>query len=117
MNLRLKRFSQDVDLARPDVIQYFLVFQKDDGGEVRLPVQRETTETLISLVYGGAQQAPVKPERAQQPRQQVPDDYRPEQDGEPPSVFPDDFHSEQEEYEEDSVEEDLPESEDEVPSL
>lgn len=51
MNLVLKRFSQDVDLSNPEKVEYYLVFATDSGGEIRLPVQKETTEVLVNLLY------------------------------------------------------------------
>lgn len=51
MNLILKRFSQDVDLSNPEEVQYYLVFDSGNGGEVRLPVQKETTEALVKMLY------------------------------------------------------------------
>lgn len=51
MSLTLKGFSQDVVLEDRNSIQHFLVFGKEDGSEVRLPVPKETTEELIRLVY------------------------------------------------------------------
>lgn len=51
MNLILKRFSQEVDLENPEEVRYLLVF--DHGGqEIRLPVQKETTEALAQALYG-----------------------------------------------------------------
>ena len=58
MNLILKRFSQDVDLSNPDEVRYFLVFEAPTG-EIRLPVQQETTQELIKLLYAAA---PAEPE-------------------------------------------------------
>jgi hypothetical protein len=54
MKLILKSFSQDVDLENPEDIRYFLVF--DAGGkEVKLPVQKDTTEALINLIYSNGE--------------------------------------------------------------
>lgn len=50
MKLLLKSFSQDVDLASPEDIHYFLIFDAE-GQEVKLPVQKDTTEALINLIY------------------------------------------------------------------
>lgn len=58
MHLVLKRFSQDVDLADPGNVLYYLVFD-NSGAEVRLPVPKETSEALIQLVYGSAETAPA----------------------------------------------------------
>ena len=58
MNLVLKRFSQDVDLSNPEKVNYFLVLETPQGAEVRLPVQKETTETLVKLLYTGQAKAP-----------------------------------------------------------
>lgn len=52
MNLVLKGFSQEVDVARPDRVNYFMVFKRDsDGKEIKLPVQQETTTHLIAALY------------------------------------------------------------------
>lgn len=60
MNLLLKRFSQDVDLSNPNQVNYFLVLETPQGAEVRLPVQKETTEALVRLVYASTPAAPTK---------------------------------------------------------
>lgn len=60
MNLLLTRFSQDVDLSNPNEVRYFLVFETTEGHEVRLPVQKETTEALVKLVYGQKKEAAVE---------------------------------------------------------
>lgn len=51
MRLMLKGFSQDVNLADKDDVRYFLTFEDEAGREHRLPVPKETSEALISLVY------------------------------------------------------------------
>lgn len=59
MNLLLTRFSQDVDLSNTNEVKYFLVFETTDGHEVRLPVQKETTEALVKILYAKPAQKPT----------------------------------------------------------
>jgi hypothetical protein len=56
MNLTLKRFYQAVDLDNPDKVTYYLVLVTDAGKEVLLPVQKETTEALVNMLYAGGQE-------------------------------------------------------------
>lgn len=51
MKLTLISFSQDVDLSEPNDIKFFLILKDEDGRVIRLPVQKETTEELIRVVY------------------------------------------------------------------
>jgi hypothetical protein len=116
MNLVLKRFSQDVDLRDPESVQYFLVFQKDDDDEVRLPVQKETTEALVRILYSGGVEKVAEVEGDDRYdenslRKAEPEDF---------SEATEFGGSEEEEFTEPKEEEssdDMPASEDEVPSL
>lgn len=47
----LKRFAQEADMDNPKKIEYFLVFDRN-GIELRLPVLKDTVDTLIEAVYG-----------------------------------------------------------------
>lgn len=47
----LKGFSQDVVLDEQGIVQHYLVFTKEDGSELRLPVSEATTKELIRQVY------------------------------------------------------------------
>lgn len=51
MNLILRRFYQSVDLADPTQVQYFLVLETEEGKELLLPVQKDTTEALVKMLY------------------------------------------------------------------
>ena len=51
MKLVLKRFYQAVELDSPDVESYFLVFSREDGSDVHLPVSKSTTEALVKVLY------------------------------------------------------------------
>jgi len=120
MNLQLKSFSQDVDLAEPDKILYYLVFQTESGNAIRLPVQKETTEELIRLVYkkkiAAAEEPSPEPEAVpEEPREETDEEYDDDmafdENGDPieaASVFQDEAPYEEQE---------TPESEEEVPSL
>jgi hypothetical protein len=56
MNLRITGFSQNVDLEDPSQVRYYLVVTRDDGKTEQLPVPQETTEALVKMVYDpGAQ--------------------------------------------------------------
>jgi hypothetical protein len=50
MNITLKSFSQDVDLADPSKVNYYLVFEAGNS-VLRLPVLKETTEELVKFLY------------------------------------------------------------------
>ncbi len=65
MNLLLTRFSQDVDLSNTNEVKYFLVFETPEGHEVRLPVQKETTEALVKILYAKPAQQQTKVEEPQ----------------------------------------------------
>jgi hypothetical protein len=56
MKLTLKRFYQAVDLDNPDKVTYYLVLVTDAGKEVLLPVQKETTEALVRMLYDRGQE-------------------------------------------------------------
>jgi hypothetical protein len=56
MNITLKSFSQDVDLADPSKVNYYLVFEAGNS-VLRLPVLKETTEELVQFLYA---QEPAK---------------------------------------------------------
>lgn len=62
MNLTLKRFYQAVDLAYPDKVTYYLVLVGEDGREILLPVQKETTEALVEMLYANGIQKEAQPE-------------------------------------------------------
>lgn len=53
MKYTLKSFSQDIHLNRPDESQHFLVFDREDGTEFRIPVPQETiiAITQSTLAY------------------------------------------------------------------
>lgn len=48
--MNLVRLSQDMDIANPENISYFLVFQHEDGEEERVPVPESTAHSLLSKV-------------------------------------------------------------------
>lgn len=115
MNLPLISFSQDVSLSDPDVIHYFFVFQTEDKELIRIPVQKETMDALLKVIYGKQRQAPkeepitavLKKDMEQQIATEEDEDFEGEE-------FPeddDDFEDEEDE------EESIPDSEDKVPSL
>ncbi len=53
MKYTLKSFSQDVNLNKPGESQNFLVFDREDGTEFRIPVPQETIVALTwsTLAY------------------------------------------------------------------
>lgn len=116
-SLLLKRISQEVDLSRPGLVQYFLVFGTPSGKEVRLPVLKETSDTLVAFLYGSSN----APEQSKEANVIHNEEYeiREEESYDPPaeSYLVGFEGDEQEDEEESQVEDNLPESEDEVPEL
>jgi len=116
MNLTLKGFSQDVVLQNKDAIQHYLVFDKGDGSEMRLPVPEETTKELIRLIYA----PPARTSSAERETEPIDtgDEYLAKTAATEFSAIDadeeEDEHIEQYESEED---EDVPADESEVPSI
>lgn len=105
MNLTLKRFYQAVDLAYPDKVTYYLVLVTDSGREILLPVQKETTEALVEMLYAnGAEERDE--ELIPKPGQDLDEELPPE--------LQKAGSEEQDEESETSLEEDFPPSDDEL---
>ena len=127
MNLLLTRFSQDVNLSNPDKVNYFLVFETEEGAEVRLPVQKETTETLVKMVYGSAiaekklikstEKVAAKPPPPQESDESEDGDSYVEKFDEFGNPDPDLEDEEHQAQEQDTEEPSKFESEDDIPSL
>ena len=117
MILTLKSFSQDVDLADPTQVQYFLVFD-GEGKNLRLPVPKETTEELAKFLY--AEGAKEEKEEYESPAftyetKLKTAESQEETDG--AEEFGGDFQEEEDEEQEEEYTDDLPNNEEEVPSL
>ena len=69
MNLTLRRFYQAVDLAYPDRVTYYLVLVTDAGKEILLPVQKETTEALVEMLYASGAEEREEEEAIPKPGQ------------------------------------------------
>ena len=114
MSLTLKSFSQDVDMEDPQKVLYFLVFRRDvDGKELRLPVQKETTERLVDFLYGSTKLAAASQAPQREAEEEVEEDL---EDVTQDRFVPDDEEEEGATYYGESRD-DSPNSEDEVPSL
>jgi hypothetical protein len=89
--LTLKRFSQDVDLANPKQVLYFLVLQNETGKEIRVPSSKEAVETLMAHLYGSSEKTseveePVK--EAQSEEEEIPpEEEHPTEDHDPDATF------------------------------
>ncbi len=57
MNLTIVGFSQDVDLASPEEVQYFLKCQDASGTRHLFRIQKETMEDILKTVYGSAEES------------------------------------------------------------
>lgn len=119
MSLMLKSFSQDVDMDDPQKVLYFLVFRRDgDGEELRLQVQKETTEKLVDFLYGATKVSAAMPSVEAFQRQAMEDTMDEHDKGFLSQLNSDGEIEEEEEatYYGDPPD-DTPGSEDEIPSL
>lgn len=114
MNVVLKSFTQESQLSDPSDIKHLLVFEVDGEKELRLPVPEETVKALIKAIY--VEHAPEKVQESSIKtdwdvvREEATDSSRAASD--------EDFV---EDAEEDDAErfggEDVPSSEEDIPSL
>jgi hypothetical protein len=123
MNLPLVSFSQDVSLSNPDVIQYFFVFETDDKERIRIPVQKETMDALLKVIYGKQKEAPQEEPSNEESEEEKPvtaffqEDLKKEVALEEDEEFDDDSFPEDDEVSTNELNEEIPESEEAVPSL
>lgn len=113
MSLTLTKFTQEVDIGSGLDVTYFAVFKATDGRELRLPISKDASEALIKFMADSSQE----PEDAGRLLKQASEDEMVgEEDQQFGSEFGGDFtDGNVEGYEEDESE--MPESEEEVPSL
>lgn len=81
MKYTLKSFSQDVNLSSPDASQHFLVFEREDGTEFRIPVPQETIISLTKNTLAYEARKPKKElsdEDVQAAAEEVEDELRDE---------------------------------------
>lgn len=108
MKLTLKSFSQEVVLANKDEVKYYAHFLREDGKELKLPITKEGSETLIRFTWDRPE--PEKTAEAEEPEREEAADATEFGGDEVPEEEPAEDVQEPEE-------ESLPESEEEVPSL
>lgn len=94
MKYTLKSFSQDIHLDSPDESQHFLVFNREDGTEFRIPVPQETIIALTknTLAYE-AKNPPVKElddEEVQQAVEEVEQEFQEEAEDAAQDFYDDD---------------------------
>lgn len=117
--MKLKRFSQEADLAQPEKVEYFLVIGRDDGSDFRLPVPKSTIDTLIVELYGAKTAAAEPEEPPQVEEEEEPGQYDASEDI-PTEFGGDDAPQDDSEFEpfnQEPEDDDVPASEDDVPSL
>ncbi len=106
MSWILNGFSNDIRIDSRDTSQHYLVFQKEDGTEVRLPVSEDIQKELIKLIYADKIQAPFEPPNP--PRHTLEED---------PIAEATEFGGDENTESEEEFETESPDSEEEVPSL
>lgn len=108
IDLRLRRFSQEVDLDNTNVVHYFLVFVTVPGGkEVRLPASKEQVETLTALLYGGKQESSPEPSEGAPPEEKTAEVEDPELNEELSGVLDPSFRTDGSGDDDDDVNEDV----------
>lgn len=122
MNLPLISFSQDVSLSNPDVIHYFFVFQTEDKELIRIPVQKETMDALLKVIYGKKREAPKEEPITSILKEDLEQQFSEEEDRlatEEEDEFPEDDDESMDESGNvfGSSDSDVPDSEESVPSL
>jgi len=109
MSLTLSRFSQEVDVASGNLdVKFFAVFKADDGRELKLPISPEASQTLIGFFADKAPPMEKEAETWEEREEQL--NSLP---GEEELQDATEFGSEEEQPEDD----DVPDSEESVPSL
>ena len=120
MNLPLISFSQDVSLSNPDVIHYFFVFQTEDKELIRIPVQKETMDALLKVIYGKKKESPKEEPISSVLRKDLEQQFSEEEDRiAEEDEFPEDDDEPMDESGNvfSSSDSDVPDSEESVPSL
>lgn len=116
MSLTLTKFTQEVDIGSGLDVTYFAVFKAVDGRELRLPITKDASEALIKFM---ADSSPEPEDAGSIMKRASEDEMVGEEDQQFGSEFGGDFQSGFVEPDEDEAYEDseVPESEEEVPSL